>query len=67
MRPRQRVDPTTAATRAHLTCIVFASRPRAKIRLPVHAAGADRENGMTIFIAMPFMVAAAAAPEARHA
>jgi hypothetical protein len=56
-----------AHTRARLTCIVVASRPRAKIPLPAHAARADKENGMMVFIAMPIRIAPADGREARHA
>jgi hypothetical protein len=54
-------------SRARLTCIVVASRPRAKIRLPAHAARADKENGMMVFIAMRNPIAPADGREARHA
>jgi hypothetical protein len=53
--------------RARLTCIVVASRPRAKIPLPARAARADKENGMMVFIAMPIRIAPADRREARHA
>jgi hypothetical protein len=53
--------------RARLTCIVVASRPRAKIRLPARAASADKENGMMVFIAMPIRSALADRGEVRHA
>jgi hypothetical protein len=53
--------------RARLTCIVVASHPRAKIPLPARAAGADKENGMMVFIAMPIRIAPAARRGARHA
>jgi hypothetical protein len=47
-----------------LTCIVPASRPRAKIRLPARTAGADKEDGMMVFIAMVVMIVVAAAAAA---
>jgi len=53
--------------RARLTCIVVASRPRAKIRLPARAACTDKENGMMVFIALPIRSARAGRREVRHA
>jgi hypothetical protein len=50
-----------------LTCIVVASRPRAKIPLAARAACADKENGMMVFIAMPIRLAPVDRREVRHA